>query len=42
MKPLRQAIEDYITLRRSLGFKLREMADDLQDFATFLEQKRAP
>jgi len=42
MKPLRQAIDNYITLRRSLGFKLRDMADDLQDFATFLEQKRAP
>ena len=42
MKPLRQAIDNYITLRRSLGFKLRDMADELQDFATFLEQKRAP
>jgi integrase/recombinase XerD len=42
MKPLRQAIEDYITLRRSLGFKLREMADDLRNFVTFLEQKAAP
>jgi site-specific recombinase XerD len=42
MKPLRQAIDNYIALRRSLGFKLRDRADDLQDFATFLEQKRAP
>jgi integrase len=42
MKPLRQAIEDYIKLRRSLGFKLRDMADDLRDFATFLKQKAAP
>jgi integrase/recombinase XerD len=42
MKPLRQAIDDYIALRRSLGFKLRDMADDLQKFATFLEQKSAP
>ena len=42
MKPLRQAIDDYIRLRRSLGFKLRDMADDLRDFAAFLEQKAAP
>ena len=42
MKPLRQAIDDYIRLRRSLGFKLRDMADDLQKFAAFMEQKAAP
>src|SRR5665811_1123784 len=42
MKPLRQAIDDSIRLRRSLGFKLRDMADDLRDFAAFLEQKAAP
>jgi len=42
MKPLRKAIENYVTLRRSLGFKLKDMAPDLLDFATFLEQKAAP
>jgi len=42
MKPLRQAIDDYLRLRRSLGFKLRDRADDLRDFASFLEQKAAP
>jgi len=42
MKPLRQAIEDYITLRRGLGFKLRRMAENLRRFATFLEEKAAP
>jgi site-specific recombinase XerD len=42
MKPLRQAIEDYIKLRRTLGFKLRDMADDLRNFAAFLERKAAP
>lgn len=42
MKSLRQAIEDYIGLRRSLGFKLVDMADGLRDFAAFLEQKGAP
>ena len=30
MKPLRQAIDDSVKLRRSLGFKLRDMADDLR------------
>jgi hypothetical protein len=39
MKPLRQAIDDYIALRRSLGFKLRRMAEGLREFAIFLEQK---
>ena len=42
MKPLREAIEEYIALRRSLGFKLRDMADDLREFAGFLEKKAAP
>lgn len=42
MKPLRQAIEDYIGLRRSLGFKLRRVAEHLQAFAGFLEEKAAP
>jgi integrase/recombinase XerD len=42
MKSLRQAIDDYIRLRRSLGLKLRDMADDLQNFAAFMEQKAAP
>ncbi len=42
MKPLRQAIDDYIALRRSLGFKLRRMSEGLREFAVFLEQKAAP
>ena len=42
MKLLQEAVEDYITLRRSLGFKLRDMADDLRKFAGFLEEKAAP
>jgi integrase/recombinase XerD len=42
MKPLRQAMEEYIALRRSLGFKLRDMATGLADFASFLEQKAQP
>ncbi len=39
MKPLRNAIEDYIALRRSLGFKLHHMATGLGEFAAFLEQR---
>jgi hypothetical protein len=42
MKPLRQAIDEYIALRRSLGFKLRRMAEGLREFAIFLDQKAAP
>ncbi len=42
MKSLQNAIEDYIALRRSLGFKLDDMATDLTKFASFLEQKAAP
>ena len=42
MKPLRNAVEDYIALRRSLGFKLRDMATGLTEFTAFLEQKEAP
>ena len=42
MTPLRDAVDEYIALRRSLGFKLRDMAPDLRDFAAFLEQHAAP
>lgn len=42
MKPLRDAVDEYIALRRGLGFKLRDMATDLTDFAAFLEQHAAP
>ncbi len=42
MKPLREAVDEYIALRRRLGFKLRDMAPDLTDFAAFLEQHAAP
>jgi integrase/recombinase XerD len=42
MKSLRNAVADYIALRRSLGFKLRDMAAGLTEFASFLEQKGAP
>ena len=42
MTPLRDAVDEYIALRRSLGFTLRDMAPDLRDFAAFLAQHRAP
>lgn len=42
MKSLRKAAEDYIALRRSLGFKLRDMATGLSDFVSFMAQKATP
>jgi integrase/recombinase XerD len=42
MKSLREAIADYLALRRSLGFKLRNTAGHLINFASFMEQKAAP
>jgi len=41
MMPLRQAVREYLALRRSLGYRLREAGGDLAHFATFLEQKGA-
>jgi integrase/recombinase XerD len=37
MSPLTQAVEDYIQLRRGLGFKLRDYGDYLHKFVAFLE-----
>lgn len=41
MKPLCQAVKDYLALRRSLGFKLREYGDCLHEFVSFLKKNRA-
>ena len=41
MNTLRQAVHDYLSMRRSLGFKLREAGRALLDFATFMEQHHA-
>ena len=41
MKPLRQAIQDYLALRRSLGFKLQDAGICLSKFAAFLEARGA-
>ena len=42
MNTLRQAVQDYLTMRRSLGYKLQSAGKGLLDFATFMEQHRAP
>jgi len=39
MKKLRKAVQDYLALRRALGFKLRQVEVGLLDFVSFLERK---
>jgi len=39
MKTVREAIGDYLALRRSLGFKLKKHQRFLEEFASFLEQE---
>lgn len=41
MTTLRQALQEYLALRRSLGFQLREAGKGLREFVTFLAQHRA-
>ena len=41
MISLRKAVESYLTMRRSLGFKLRDMGHNLRHFASFMEQEGA-
>ena len=41
MTTLRQAVQEYLTMRRDLGFKLREAGKGLLNFVTFMEQHRA-
>ena len=38
MKPLDRAVEDYLALRRSLGFKLRDYGECLHEFVACLKQ----
>jgi len=40
MNTLREALQDYLTMRRALGFKLHDAGVGLQDFVSFLERKR--
>jgi len=39
MSSLRRAVQQYLTMRRSLGFKLRDMGRNLQHFVSFMEQQ---
>lgn len=39
MKSLHQAIDDYLALRRGLGFKLREYGECLTEFVAFLKKQ---
>lgn len=41
MNTLRESVQDYLAMRRSLGFKLRDAGVGLQDFVTFMEQRHA-
>ena len=41
MTTLRQAVREYLRMRRDLGFKLRDAGKGLLDFARFMEQHRA-
>jgi integrase len=41
MNTLRQAVHEYLSLRRGLGFKLLDTGKGLLDFVTFMEQHRA-
>jgi integrase/recombinase XerD len=42
MTTLRQAVQEYLQMRRALGFKLHDAGKGLLDFVTFMEQHRAP
>ncbi len=41
MTTLRIAVQEYVRMRRDLGFKLHEAGKGLLDFVTFMEQHRA-
>jgi len=41
MNTLRQAVQEYLSLRRNLGFKLLEAGKGLLDFVTYMEHHRA-
>jgi integrase/recombinase XerD len=42
MNTLRQAVQEYLCMRRDLGFKLRDAGKSLADFAEFMRRRRAP
>ncbi len=42
MNTLREAVDEYLCMRRHLGYKLYKAGRDLLDFVTFMEQHDAP
>jgi integrase/recombinase XerD len=40
MNTLRQAVDEYLTMRRGLGFKLHKAGKCLPDFAAYMERRR--
>ena len=42
MNTLREAVREYLEMRRALGFKLRETGKGLDDFVRFMERRKAP
>jgi len=41
MNTLRHSVQEYLAMRRSLGFKLHDAGRGLLDFVTYMEQHRA-
>lgn len=41
MNTLRQAVDEYLSMRRGLGFKLQSAGKGLHDFVTFMKQNHA-
>ncbi len=41
MSHLRRSMQEYLTMRRGLGFKLHEAGLRLESFVSFMEQRRA-
>src|SRR3989442_12297115 len=41
MNTLRKAVQEYLSMRRNLGFTLHEAGKGLRDFVTFMEKHRA-
>jgi len=39
VRPIKEGIQDYLSLRRGLGFKLKKHSRFLEEFASFLEQE---
>ena len=40
MTALRTSLQDYLAMRRGLGFKLRDAGAGLLDFVSFMDRKR--